>query len=80
MEVNLKDNKMLDDFLELVKDREQWLTVIKFGLPTLLDDQLFLVELIIKRAKKESAANNNKNIVGYFTGIFDDLGLKLEKE
>ena len=78
METNLSDKENLNAFLENIERREDWLTVIKFGLPTLLrGDQLFFVELIAKRAEKESLTNGNgQNIVGYFAGIFDDLGLK----
>lgn len=76
MEINLQDKEKLSEFLGFLKERDQWLTVVKFGLPTLIDDQLFLFELIAKRAEKESRASK-ASVVGYLTGIFEDLGLKL---
>lgn len=77
MNTNLSDKENLDAFLESIGDRADWLTVVRFGLPTLLDDQLFLFELMAKRGVKESRLNQNQNLVGYIAGVFEDLDLKL---
>lgn len=74
METNLSDREHLEYFLDGVEKREDWLTVVKFGLPTLLGQQIFLVQLIARRAVKEAGG---QNVVGYFAGIFEDLNLKL---
>ena len=75
MKFNPKDKENLEKFLEAIEERDDWLTLLKFGIETLLDDQMFLFDLIAKRAFKE--ASDDKNFLAHFKGILEDLNLKL---
>jgi selenophosphate synthase len=65
------------------KTHTEWLTVISYGLPTLLKDQDVLVEVIINEAKRLAEHDEGQGIVETASPaeavmrILDELGLRL---
>jgi hypothetical protein len=60
---------------------DAWLSVVRFGLATLLDDQPLLIELIFREATKMvdwSKAGAGFIPVKEVQRIFEELGLKLD--
>lgn len=57
------------------KTHDEWLTVIRFGLSTLLEDQNFLFELISQESMR--TPNSIMPPVDRILTIFDELGLHL---
>lgn len=61
----------------------EWLVVVRFGLPTLLADQKLLAEIIAREAEREAVRHNADRVTGLVAAseqvgpILARLGLKL---
>jgi hypothetical protein len=51
--MDAKQKKFVDWLATSCKDHDEWLTVIRYGLPTLLQDQGVLIEVLINEAKRD---------------------------
>lgn len=72
------DNDMENFAVNLTDDcktHEEWLAVVRFGLGTLMQNQLLLVEIIWREAEKRQLPPHKVSDQARF--IFDELGLKL---
>lgn len=62
---------------ESAKMHGDWLAVVRFGLASLLEDQDFLLELILQEASRltveEPLSNNDQEVIR----IFKEVGLRL---
>lgn len=47
-----KHREFLDSMISRIKSHDDWLTIVKFGLPTLLEDQDVLIELVINEGRR----------------------------
>ncbi|HYE73500.1 MAG TPA: hypothetical protein VEF04_09215 [Blastocatellia bacterium] len=68
--VNLTDN---------CKMHEEWLSVVRFGLKTLLENQPLLIEIIAREASRQLERKNLQSLViaDEVRFIFEELELKL---
>ena len=66
-----------------VHDRGEWLTVMRFGLGTLLGNQTLLTELIIDRAAREKSHDENDGDADtarldfYVVRLMNELGITI---
>lgn len=62
------------------ENHEQWLAIVRFGLKTLLENQVFLMEIILREASREIMRSkmNSTSGAGPARTIFDELGLRFE--
>ena len=69
---------ILIDYLNKAKAREDWLTIVKFATPTLLQNQVFFIEIITQRATTE-AKNTKRQLEpsDIIRDLFSELKLKL---
>ncbi len=60
------------------KTHGDWLSVVRFGLKTLLDNQLLLVEIISREAQRQLEKSPDSHcIADEIRGIFNELGLQI---
>jgi len=61
------------------KTHDQWLTVVKFGMGTLLKDQHLLFEIIVREAEREAKRSGVDSHVAadHVASIMKELGLRL---
>lgn len=63
------------------KTHEEWLTVMRFGMNTLLDDQLVLIDCIFQEAQREydrkDKPRNSQDVQTIAWEIFEELELKI---
>jgi hypothetical protein len=82
--MNIEHENFIDALAKEAANHEHWLIIIKFGLPTLLNEQPFLAELIVREAERAAEIFNRSLVTGRHTGadhvgqILGELGLKLE--
>lgn len=50
--MTIEQRAFVDKMIDVCEDHNQWLAVVRFGLPTLLEDQAVLWKLIVNEAKK----------------------------
>lgn len=70
------------EWVSLANDEERWLSVMRFGLATLLGDQPFLVDLICERAERDTLAELPESgaVTVRVAELMAKLGLKLTTE
>jgi len=65
---------------DAAKTHDEWLSIVKFGMPTLLRDQQLLMEIIVRRAEIVCEQNKKHAIHRVVADdarvILDELGLK----
>lgn len=63
------------------KTHEEWLSVVRFGMNTLLGDQLVLIDCIFTEAAREKERNdkprNKQDVPAIAWEIFEELELKI---
>jgi len=79
MDYTSEQENTLLEYLDKAKAREDWLTIVKFSTPTLLENQVFFIELITKRAVTE-AGNTKRQIEpsDIVRDLFAQLNLRLQ--
>jgi hypothetical protein len=80
------EDEEYEDFAVTLTDQAkthgEWLSIVKFGLPTLMQDQKLLMEIIVRRA--QVVCDQNKKHVPHRVVaddawvIMDELGLKFD--
>jgi hypothetical protein len=70
-----KHRDFLDKMMRDCKTHDKWLTIVNFGLPTLLKDRDVLIELIVNEASRIS--DDPTRIAGIWQ-ILGELNLHLE--
>lgn len=58
---------------------EEWLAIVRYGLPALLEDQSILIELILREAEQEAARRGDDRVFAYLdytVAILQELGLR----
>ena len=70
-------DSFIDDLLAASPDHDKWVAIVRFGLPTLLDDQRRLVELVIREAGRLELKGTERDAAGLVVGILNELGLRL---
>jgi hypothetical protein len=74
-----KQKQFVDGMIKACDNHEQWLSIVRFGLPTLLQDQPGLIELMQREAQKLSDQDKGESTPApYLSIILDQLQLKLE--
>jgi len=56
-------------------DHEAWLSIVRYGMGTLLENQPLLIEIIVREATKQNKA---LQVAEGTRRIFEELGLRLE--
>lgn len=70
-----QQKSFVDGLLRNANSHEDWLTIVQFGLPTLLKDQDVLIEVLMNEAKGISESDPAK-LASSLKTILDELGLK----
>jgi hypothetical protein len=60
------------------ENRAQWLSVMRFGLETLMKEPKLLMELVVRRASRELAESQSvtKVVADFAADLLSELGLK----
>ena len=75
-----KQNKFIDRLADTCRTHEEWLPVVAFGRPMLLQDKRLLVEVLYRQAKKLAAEKGDATEPEYLTRLLDQLQLKFTLE
>jgi hypothetical protein len=72
------DKTTISDVLKATKNHADWLVITRFGLPSLLDEQAYLLSLIAKEASEEVKRVQGVTLDQAFAAIMAELGLKVQ--
>jgi hypothetical protein len=75
IEMEIDDNFAIE-LTDAAKTYDEWLSIVRFGLPTLIKDQNLLMEVIVRRA--QILCDENKIHVGHRV-VADDAAVILEE-
>lgn len=64
----------------MAKPYETWLTVMRFGMPTLEADQPLMIKLLCDRISQMVAGDRTQDIDGVTRKVLDDLGLQIVRK
>jgi hypothetical protein len=74
--VDAKDEALVSQLADACKDHNQWLALVKFGLETLVLNQVLLFELIHREAQRRAGQTNvGRSDTDYVRMILDELRL-----
>jgi len=76
--LNIEPSQLAVQLCQYAKNREQWFSVVRFGLSTLLNDPLILIECILIEAKREYELGDD-TAASVILGILEELELKITK-
>lgn len=77
MEYTTDQENFFINFLSKAEIREDWITVMKFAMPTLIDNQQFLIEIMTQRAVREEKEAKRKIYASdIIRELMDGLNLK----
>lgn len=67
------------DLADNSETHEQWLSIVRFGLKTLIEEQILLVEIISREAKRETERSGlkSRDVSDDMRAIFGELGLRI---
>lgn len=78
---NMETEQMAKQLCNSTKTHEEWLSVMRFGLNTLLGDQLVLIDCIFTEAQREydrkDKPRNTQDMQTIAWEIFEELELKI---
>jgi hypothetical protein len=74
-----KQKKFVFDMDRQCAEHDDWLVLVRFGMPTLLKDQEVLLELIYREARRQSERDKVDVFrpAEYMQKLFEELGLHI---
>lgn len=80
----MEDEKFASQLCNATKTHEEWLSVMRFGMSTLLGDQCVLIDLIFTEAVREKGRNdkprNKQEVPAIIWEIFEELELIVDTD
>lgn len=72
------DEQFVVDLMDGTETHEQWLSVVRFGLNNLLDNQALLIEVVSREAARVAERDTRTTVVAsdFIADIFAELGLR----
>jgi hypothetical protein len=71
------DETFVFDLMAQTESHDQWLAVVRFGLPTLIDKPELLIDIIAAEACRQAEKVPSHKASDHAGSIFAELGLKL---
>lgn len=68
----------IEDLAAVVKD-DDWYKLMKFGREYLLDNQSFLMRLVVNRSKKMETSDSIRDVAITASVLIANLGMRIQK-
>jgi hypothetical protein len=74
------NEEFIKKLFDLCDTRQEWLTVARFGLDTLLEEKHLFIDILIHQAYMRAEKKNPEDIAFELSHLFNDLQLGFKEE